>query len=74
MRPGLPELEERDEGLAALDATELGLDSGLEPTHEEIATEAYARYLSRGRVDGGDVSDWLEAEQILRRRARGDQI
>jgi Protein of unknown function (DUF2934) len=72
MRPGLPELEEREEGVEALDATDL--DYGQEPTYEEIAAEAYARYLSRGRVDGGDVSDWLEAEQTLRRRRLGDQI
>ena len=35
----------------------------------EIAFEAYARYVERGRLDGHDVEDWLAAEQRLRRRA-----
>lgn len=35
----------------------------------EIALEAYARYVERGRLDGHDVEDWLAAEQRLRRRA-----
>jgi hypothetical protein len=73
MRPGLPELEEREEFAEPMDATALGVDSGLEPTYDEIASEAYARYLSRGSADGGDVSDWLEAEQMLRQRRRAEQ-
>lgn len=35
----------------------------------EIALEAYARYVERGREDGHDVEDWLAAERRLRRRA-----
>ena len=46
------------------------------PAHddvEEIRRQAYALYLSRGAGDGNDVSDWLEAERIVRRHrdARG---
>src|SRR5262249_55057629 len=33
------------------------------PTHDEIAKAAYLRYLNRGRGDGGDVDDWVEAER-----------
>jgi DUF2934 family protein len=35
------------------------------PTHVEIATLAYELYKARGRDDGHDVDDWLEAEQLL---------
>jgi hypothetical protein len=35
----------------------------------DVAREAYARYLARGREDGHDVEDWLAAEQSLRQRA-----
>ena len=38
----------------------------IEPTRDEIATLAYQLYEARGRVDGRDVDDWLEAERRLR--------
>jgi hypothetical protein len=40
------------------------------PTYEQIAEEAYHRYLSRGGSDGADFDDWLEAERRLRERRR----
>ena len=42
---------------------------------EEIRRQAYALYLSRGADDGNELSDWLEAERIVRRRrdARGSE-
>lgn len=39
-----------------------------EPTPDEIAAEAYARYLSRGGEDGHDQEDWFAAEESLRQR------
>ena len=36
--------------------------------HDEIRRQAYALYLSRGGGDGSDLSDWLEAERIVRLR------
>ena len=36
------------------------------PTHDEIAALAYELYEARGRADGFDVDDWLEAERRLR--------
>lgn len=36
--------------------------------YDEIRRQAYALYLSRGGADGGDLSDWLEAERIVRLR------
>ena len=35
------------------------------PTHDEIAQRAFSLYESRGRQDGHDVDDWLQAEQEL---------
>lgn len=34
----------------------------------EIRRQAYELYLSRGGGDGNDLSDWLEAERIIRGR------
>ena len=34
-------------------------------TEEEIAQRAYALYEARGRRDGHDLDDWLEAEREL---------
>jgi hypothetical protein len=73
------DLEDDDTLVSPIDSSDVGTPSKSEPdpgpTYDEIAAEAYARYLSRGRADGGDITDWLEAEQALleeRRRARGD--
>lgn len=38
---------------------------------DEIRLEAYVLYLSRGGSDGNDLSDWLEAERIVRLRRGG---
>jgi hypothetical protein len=35
------------------------------PTHHEIAARAYQLYVERGRLDGYDVDDWLQAEYEL---------
>jgi outer membrane protein TolC len=35
------------------------------PTAEGIARRAYALYEERGRVDGADLDDWLQAEREL---------
>jgi Protein of unknown function (DUF2934) len=37
-------------------------------TEDEIARHAYELYVSRGREDGGDLDDWLQAERELRAR------
>jgi len=40
-------------------------------TQEEIAQRAYALYEARGREDGHDLDDWLEAErELLEQRRR----
>lgn len=33
---------------------------------ERIAARAYERYLARGREEGRDLDDWLEAEREIR--------
>lgn len=38
------------------------------PSYDEIAEAAYQRYLRRGRSDGRDFDDWVEAERELRSR------
>ncbi len=35
------------------------------PKTEQIAARAYQLYLERGRTDGYDVDDWLQAEYEL---------
>ena len=37
-----------------------------EPTFEEIRANAYEVYVQRGRIDGFDIKDWLQAEKELR--------
>lgn len=39
-----------------------------EPTQDDIAHEAYLRYLRRGGDHGRDFDDWLDAERDLRSR------
>jgi hypothetical protein len=38
----------------------------FEPDKDQIARDAYGLYCERGRVDGFDREDWLEAEQRLK--------
>lgn len=38
------------------------------PSYDEIAEEAYQRYLRRGGQHGQDFDDWLEAERALKER------
>lgn len=35
------------------------------PTHDELEIRAYEIYIDRGRSDGHDVEDWLQAKQQL---------
>lgn len=53
-------------GDGAADPT-AGIEARTEPapTHDEIAARAYQRYLERGRRDGFDLDDWLDAEREL---------
>lgn len=39
---------------------------------EEIRRRAYELYLSRGAAEGNDLSDWLEAERLVRQRRESD--
>ena len=34
-------------------------------THERVAELAHELYLARGKKDGHDLEDWLEAERFL---------
>jgi Protein of unknown function (DUF2934) len=37
-----------------------------QPNETDIAERAYEIYESRGRVDGDDLDDWLQAERDLK--------
>jgi hypothetical protein len=39
----------------------------LEPTPQQIQERAHALYLARGGMDGLALSDWLQAEEQLKR-------
>jgi hypothetical protein len=39
-----------------------------EPAIEEIQARAYESYVQRGRLDGFDLEDWLQAEKELKQR------
>ncbi len=43
----------------------LSLARALPPTHDAIATRAFELYLSRGAMEGSDVTDWMMAEREL---------
>ncbi len=36
-----------------------------EELRQRIAKKAYERYLDRGQLDGYDLDDWVEAEQLV---------
>ena len=40
-------------------------------TKDDVAQRAYKLFLARGRVDGHDVGDWLEAERQLQAEQHG---
>jgi hypothetical protein len=53
-----------EEGGDPADSRSRGGDRG--PSRERIATQAYYRWLSRGKPIGTDREDWFEAERQFR--------
>ena len=51
--------------LSIQQASELGSPNDG-PIEEEIRRRAYELYLQRGGGEGNDLSDWLEAERLVR--------
>ncbi len=41
---------------------------------DAVARLAYELYEQRGRVDGRDYEDWLQAEAVLRRGGRSGRV
>ena len=39
--------------------------SATQPSHAEIAARAYELYVQRGRIEGYEEDDWLQAEYEL---------
>ena len=58
--------------LDSLEMTGYGKQTGerVRPSRDEIARRAYQRYIRRGRRDGHDVDDWLNAERELEHHYR----
>jgi len=42
------------------------------PDADRVAQRAYERYEARGREDGHDMEDWLEAERELKQDVSSD--
>lgn len=42
----------------------------VEPSLDEIRVRAYEKYIERGRTDGQDIEDWLQAERELAETSR----
>lgn len=40
-------------------------------SHDDIAQEAYLRFLDRGGSGGQELDDWLDAERELKKRNNG---
>jgi hypothetical protein len=53
---------------SAADTGAVSAASSHQPSYDDIAREAYQRYLSRGGGDGQDFDDWIEAERALANR------
>ena len=51
---------------ARKDATTDQAQPHYEPTFEQIQVRAYEIYIRRGRTDGFDLDDWLQAEKELK--------
>ena len=49
----------------AKSTSETFINESRRPSAEDIARRAYAIYERRGRTDGSDLDDWLEAEREL---------
>jgi Protein of unknown function (DUF2934) len=43
-------------------------------TKDDVARRAYALFLARGRADGHEVEDWLEAERQLEAESMAPSI
>jgi hypothetical protein len=54
-----------EEGVTARDRTPRRAAKRPTITDTEIARRAYELYLARGREDGRDVEDWMQAEREL---------
>ena len=51
---------------ARKDETTDQAEPNYEPTFEQIQVRAYEIYIQRGRTDGPDLDDWLQAEKDLK--------
>jgi hypothetical protein len=65
-RPLDEELESREDDRGPDTPESRGAELSTAGTDESIASRAFELYCQRGREDGHDVEDWLQAERELR--------
>jgi len=53
---------------ARKNATTVQAETDYQPPFEQIQVRAYEIYIRRGRTDGFDLDDWLQAEKELKTR------
>jgi Protein of unknown function (DUF2934) len=56
----------REAKARAGDGRAIRLSSRTTATDDDVARRAYDLYAARGRKDGHDMEDWLQAERELR--------
>jgi hypothetical protein len=65
MKPSLSPADVSSAGRRRQDAPIRPRSTESRPDADRIAQRAYERYEARGRGDGHDMDDWLEAEREL---------
>ena len=56
---------------AVLGSEQEPAENGSDHLHARVALLAYSLYEQRGRKDGHDVEDWIQAEQTVLRQPNG---
>ncbi len=63
----------RDTGSPTPSVSRSGRGQSPTPSHDQIAVRAYEIWLGRGKPEGTDHEDWVEAERQLSQRALDPQ-
>ncbi len=46
--------------------------AAAQPWRDRVAKKAYELYVNRGRLDGHDIGDWLDAERSVAEEINGE--
>ena len=55
----------KSEGTVSIPPTNAPIEESATDVHQQIRCRAYELYEQRGREDGHDIEDWLQAESEL---------